>query len=88
VKRKTLELIDWSKRYPVESSLEIAIRQSTFCPCGKAKEIGNRTCGHDKPASRIVEYFYRGSLEINLTQGNGKQKLEQDIRAFEAWQRN
>jgi|SRR5882757_50500 len=41
-----LQLIDWSERYPEESALEIAIRQSTVCPCGKPKQIGEPTCGH------------------------------------------
>lgn len=42
--RQPLELIDWSKRHPKETSREIAIRQSTFCLCGKPKEIGSMTC--------------------------------------------
>ncbi len=42
--RKPLELIDWSERFPNESSLQIAIRQSTFCRCGKPKEIGEPRC--------------------------------------------
>lgn len=45
MKRQRLELIDWTEQFPNETPLEIAIRQSTFCPCGKTKEIGERTCG-------------------------------------------
>lgn len=45
-RRQKLELIDWSERYPQESSLQIAVRQSTVCTCGKNKEIGQATCGH------------------------------------------
>jgi len=39
-----MELIDWSKRYPQETSRQIAIRQSTVCLCGKRKEIGKMKC--------------------------------------------
>ena len=42
---RELELIDWSERHPEESSVQIAIRQSTFCPCGRAKQIGEPNCG-------------------------------------------
>ncbi len=45
---RKLELIDWSERYPEESALQIALRQSTVCTCGKAKEIGHATCGHNQ----------------------------------------
>lgn len=48
---KPLELIDWSKRYPKESPLQIAIRQSTVCLCGKAKEIGDVNCGCGRKAT-------------------------------------
>jgi hypothetical protein len=41
---KHLEMIDWSKQYPNESALEIAIRQSTVCPCGNPKQIGAINC--------------------------------------------
>jgi hypothetical protein len=41
---RLLELIDWSERFPNESSWEIAIRQSTLCLCGRQKQIGNRYC--------------------------------------------
>ncbi len=83
---ETLELIDWSEKFPNESSLQIAIRQSTFCPCGKQKEIGNKTCGHD---SRIIPFWYRGSTHVDPLQGNGKEPdLEQDIREFEQWARS
>jgi DNA-directed RNA polymerase beta' subunit len=47
-KIEKLELIDWSERYPNESALQIAIRQSTYCLCGKAKEIGHGHCGCGK----------------------------------------
>jgi hypothetical protein len=43
-----LELIDWSERHPKEDARTIAIRQSTFCPCGKPKAIGTLHC---KPIS-------------------------------------
>ncbi len=38
---------------------------------------------------RIIPVWYRGSLNIDPTQGNGKTRtdLENDIREFEAWQR-
>lgn len=44
-----LEMIDWSERFPQESSRTIAIRQSTYCCCGasdcrKSKQIGVMTC--------------------------------------------
>jgi hypothetical protein len=45
--RKPIELIDWSEQYPNESSLQIAVRQSTYCLCGKQKEIGEANCGAD-----------------------------------------
>src|ERR1700730_2821402 len=38
------------------------------------------------PEKRIVECWYRGSLNIDPLQGNGKQTdLENDIREFEQW---
>ena len=40
-----IRLIDWAEEYPNETPLEIAIRQSTICPCGKPKEIGQADCG-------------------------------------------
>lgn len=40
-----MQLIDWAERFPNETSLMIAIRQSTVCVCGQAKEIGQRDCG-------------------------------------------
>lgn len=40
-----LELIDWSERYPNETQAQIGQRQSTICGCGKAKEIGEASCG-------------------------------------------
>lgn len=43
--RKPLELIDWSEQYPNESQAQIGQRQSTYCPCGKTKEIGEADCG-------------------------------------------
>src|SRR5205809_158525 len=83
---ETLELIDWSEKFPNESSLQIAIRQSTYCLCGKQKEIGQPTCGGCKKPARIVSYWYRGSLNVNQLAGNGRQaELEQDIREFEQW---
>lgn len=45
---RTLELIDWAERHPEENAQQIAIRQSTFCPCGKPKQIGESTCGHGR----------------------------------------
>jgi hypothetical protein len=39
-----LELIDWAERYPNESAFQIAVRQSMFCTCGQAKEIGTLHC--------------------------------------------
>jgi len=85
VTAQRIEFIDWTERYPAESSLETAIRQSTYCPCGKPKQIGDKTCGHD---SRIVSFWYRGSTRVDPRQGNGRQTdLEQDIREFEVWQR-
>ena len=42
---RVIELIDWSEQYPHENSLQIAIRQSAFCPCGRMKEIGKANCG-------------------------------------------
>ena len=49
MKRRALELIDWSERFPQEDSRTIAIRQSTYCcckaaDCRKQKEIGVLTC--------------------------------------------
>lgn len=35
-----MEMIDWSERYPDETALQIALRQSTRCICGNPKEIG------------------------------------------------
>ena len=49
---KDLEFIDWSERYPEESSLQIAVRESTYCLCGKRKEIGEQNCGCGKIAPR------------------------------------
>lgn len=43
-----LELIDWSERFPNETPFQLAIRESTFCLCGKAKEIGQSNCGCGK----------------------------------------
>jgi hypothetical protein len=40
-----LELIDWSERFPQESSFQIAVRQSTVCLCGQQKNIGDKSCG-------------------------------------------
>ena len=41
----------------------------------------------EKPASRIISYWYRGSMTVNPLAGNGKRTdLENDIREFEAWQ--
>ena len=37
---------------------------------------------------RIVEYFYRGSMNVTPLAGNGKQTLEQNIREFEQWARS
>ncbi len=42
---ETIELVDWSERFPHETALEIAVRQSTFCLCGKSKNIGQSSCG-------------------------------------------
>lgn len=42
---KDLEFIDWSERFPRETALQIAVRQSTFCLCGKSKDIGQASCG-------------------------------------------
>ena len=47
-KQPKIEMIDWTEHYPNESPLEIAIRQSTYCPCGKPKEIGQANCGCKK----------------------------------------
>jgi hypothetical protein len=44
-RKERLEFIDWQERYPNESSLQLIVRQSTFCPCGRAKEIGEPNCG-------------------------------------------
>jgi hypothetical protein len=43
---KELQLIDWAERFPTESSLQIAIRQSTICTCGSPKVIGEPICRH------------------------------------------
>jgi hypothetical protein len=43
---RVIRLIDWADEYPAESSLQIAVRQSTVCPCGAPKAIGQATCGH------------------------------------------
>jgi hypothetical protein len=48
-----LELIDWSERYPNESSREIAIRQSTLCLCGRGKEIGRKRCWRCDNAAKV-----------------------------------
>jgi hypothetical protein len=40
-----MELIDWSERYPEETQAQIGQRQSTYCPCGKSKQIGQPDCG-------------------------------------------
>jgi hypothetical protein len=39
-------------RDPEESSLQIAVRESTYCLCGKRKEIGEQNCGCGKIAPR------------------------------------
>jgi hypothetical protein len=39
-------------------------------------------------SQRIVSYWYRGSMNVNPLAGNGKQTLENDIRAFEQWARS
>jgi hypothetical protein len=40
------------------------------------------------PERRTIPVWYRGSMHVDPTQGNGKQtELEQDIRAFEQWAR-
>ncbi len=41
---ETIRLIDWSERFPQESSLQIAVRQSTVCLCGQQKNIGDKSC--------------------------------------------
>jgi hypothetical protein len=51
--RMPLELIDWSERYPNESSREIAIRQSTLCLCGRGKEIGRKRCWRCENAAKV-----------------------------------
>ncbi len=43
----------------------------------------------EETEQRIVEFWYRGSLEIDLTQGNGRQTdLEREILEFEQWARS
>lgn len=43
--KKTVEFVDWAERFPEESAVQIAVRQSTFCLCGKPKDIGQSSCG-------------------------------------------
>ena len=47
---KPLELTNWADEFPSESPLQIAIRQSTVCLCGKPKQIGEADCGCGKSA--------------------------------------
>ena len=54
-----LDLIDWAERYPNETALEIAVRQSTVCPCGKPKDIGAKTCGHGSSSAETLERTIR-----------------------------
>ena len=45
--KRSIQLIDWSERFPEETARQIAVRQSTVCLCGKPKEIGATDCGCD-----------------------------------------
>lgn len=40
----SITLTDWSEKHPQESARDIAVRQSTICPCGNHKEIGVMAC--------------------------------------------
>ena len=40
-----LEMIDWSERYPNEIGPKLCLRESTYCYCGKPKQIGIADCG-------------------------------------------
>jgi hypothetical protein len=51
-----VEFIDWAERYPSENALQIAIRQSTYCPCGHMKQIGEANCGSSVHSANAAQF--------------------------------
>jgi hypothetical protein len=49
------QLIDWSEQCSDETPLQVTVRQSTVCLCGKRKEIGAPSCGCGTLAPKTTE---------------------------------
>jgi hypothetical protein len=61
-----MELIDWSERYPEATSRQLAVIESTYCPCGNPKQIGQRSCNrpNHKLTPEVKAYFNQGQAPM------------------------